>query len=75
MRYVKSLLAGIAALAVASILYFCFLAVSLFREAPPGTVVGVDVQSFLKQPFFWLILVLTFAIGFYWEFRRASAHL
>jgi hypothetical protein len=69
---VKSLLAGIAAMVAALILYFGVLVVSVFREAPPGTVVGWDVPSFTRQPFFWLIPLLDFATAFYWEFRRAS---
>jgi hypothetical protein len=72
MIYVKSLLAGVAAMVVALILYFGVLVASVFRKAPPGTVVGVDVRSFTRQPFFWLIPLLAFATAFYWEFRRAS---
>ena len=72
MIYVKSLLAGVAALVAAAILYFGVLVASAFRKAPPGTVVGVDIRGFTRQPFFWLIPLLAFATAFYWEFRRAS---
>ena len=75
MVYVKSVLAGVAALLVASVLYFCFYYVFLIRpdlaKLPPGTGVGFDVQIF-DLPFFSLIALLAFAIGFYWEFRRAT---
>ena len=75
MIYVKSVLAGIAALLVASVLYFCIYYAFLIRPSlpklPPGTGVGLDIQVF-DLPFFSLIALLAFAIGFYWEFRRAS---
>ena len=75
MTYVKSLLAGVAALAALLVaLILCFsIYVGLFGpKTPPGTTVGWDVDIYLKQPFFWLILLLAFATAFYWEFRRAS---
>jgi hypothetical protein len=75
MIYVKSVLAGVAALFVASVLYFYIYYAFLIRptlpKVPPGTGVGWDVRVF-DLPFFSLIALLAFAIGFYWEFRRAS---
>jgi len=74
--YVKSLLAGVASLPVASILYFYIYYVLWIRptlpKVPPGASIGVDIRVFIEQPFFWLILLLAFAMAFYWEFRRAS---
>ena len=73
MIYVKSLLAGVAAFFVASVLclyiYFAFWIRPTLPKLPPGTSVGIDPGVFLARPIFWL---LAFAIGFYWEFRRAS---
>ena len=75
MVYVKSLLAGITALLVASVLYFYIYYAVLIRptlpKMPPGTTVGLDVRIFDLR-LFWLIALLSFAIGFYWEFRRAA---
>ena len=75
MIYLKSVLAGVGALLAASVLYFYIYYVVLIRptlpQMPPGTSVGLDVRVF-DLPFFSLIAVLAFAIGFYWEFRRAS---
>ena len=75
MIYIKSVFAGIAALVVASVLYFGIYYAFLIRpelpKLPPGTAVGLDVRVF-DLPFFSLIALLAFAIGFYWEFRRAS---
>ena len=75
MLYVKSLLAGIAALLIAAVLYFSIYYAVLIRptlpKVPPGTTVGLDIQIF-KLRLFWLIALLSFAIGFYWEFRRAA---
>jgi hypothetical protein len=73
--YVKSVVAGVAALFVASVLYFYIYYAVVIRprlpKLPPGTGVGLDVRVF-DLPFFGLIALLAFAIGFYWEFRRAS---
>ncbi|PYT22127.1 MAG: hypothetical protein DMG57_36345 [Acidobacteria bacterium] len=75
MIYVKSVLAGVAALVVASVLYiyiyYAFFIRPELPKVPPGTAVGLDVRVF-NLPFFSLIALLAFAIGFYWEFRRAS---
>ena len=75
MIYIKSVSAGIAALLVASVLYFGIYYAFLIRpelpKVPAGTAIGLDVRIF-NLPFFCLIALLAFAIGFYWEFRRAS---
>ena len=75
MIYVKSLLAGIIALLVASVLYFYVYYVFLIRptlpKLPPGEGIGLDVRI-LNLPLFSLLALLSFAIGFYWEFRRAA---
>ena len=75
MVYFKSVLAGVAALLVASVLYFYIYYVVLIRpglqKLPPGTGVGLDVRVF-DLPLFCVIAAIAFAIGFYWEFRRAS---
>jgi hypothetical protein len=76
MIYVKSVLAGVAALLIASVVYFYIYYALLIRprlpKAPPGTLVGVKVPTVFGQPFFLLIALFAFALGFYWEFRRAS---
>ena len=75
MIYVKSVLAGVAALFIAAVLYFYIYYVFLIRptlpKLPPGTNVGLDLHIFHLR-LFSLIALLAFAIGFYWEFRRAA---
>ena len=74
MIYVKSVLAGVGALLAASVLYLCIYAfwfLTRQSKAPPGMGVVVSVR-FIFGPLFLLIALLAFAIGFYWEFRRAS---
>ena len=75
MVYAKSVLAGIIALVVASVLYvYLFFALWVRPRLPkvrPG-VVGVDARLIFGRPFFWLVALLSFAVAFYWEFRRAS---
>ena len=76
MMYVKSVLAGVAAIFMASVLYFYIYYAFLIRprlpKAPPGTLVGVNVRTIFGQPLFLLIALFAFALAFYWEFRRAS---
>jgi hypothetical protein len=73
--YVKSVLAGVAALFIALVVYFYVYYALLIRptlpKLPPGTGVGIDIRVF-NLPLFCLIALFAFALGFYWEFRRAS---
>jgi hypothetical protein len=75
MVYFKSVVAGVMTLLVASVLYFYIYYVFLIRprlpKMPPGTGVGLDVRIF-NLPFFCLVALLAFTIGFCWEFRRAT---
>jgi hypothetical protein len=75
MVYVKSVLAGMAVLLVAFILsVFAYAWVVVLPKArATGMAAGLDVRAVLTRPFFWLIAILAFGIGFYWEFRRATA--
>lgn len=76
MIYVKSLLAGVVALIVAIALYvyiyFVFWIRPTLPQVPPGTNVGIDIRVFIPRLSFLLIPLVAFAMGFYWEFRRAS---
>jgi len=49
--YVKSVLAGVAALFIASVLYFYIYAFWVLPKAPPGTLVGVDVRTVFATAF------------------------
>jgi hypothetical protein len=73
--YVKSVLAGVAALLVAVVLYvyvYAFLVLPRLSKAPPGMGVVVGVRTVFGLPFFLLVALFAFALAFYWEFRRAS---
>ena len=73
MALIKGLAVGIAALLLASILYvWIYFALFIRSKVPPGVTIGVDVRIFLASVVFWLVALLAFAAGFYWEFRRAS---
>jgi hypothetical protein len=74
MIYIKSLLIGVVALFVTTIVYVVILISVLLRlhPPPPGAKVGFDLLSILDRPSFWLVMLLAFAVGFYWQFRRAS---
>ena len=74
MIYVKSVLAGVAALLGASVLYFYIYYAVVIRPTLPKEfhgMVGFDVRVF-NLPLLCLIALLAFALGFFWEFRRAS---
>ena len=72
MVYLKSLVAGTVAVAIAAaispiVMGFYFLVV--YR---PGAdeAIGWDPTSFVKQPLIWAITALIFWVAFVWEFRR-----
>jgi hypothetical protein len=75
MAYIKSTLVGIFTLLVASIAYLIAMIIILLRKyaPPPGVVaeVGFDLSAIINRPSFWVVAIAAFALGFYWEFRRA----
>ncbi len=73
MIYIKSTLVGIVTLFVTTIAYLLCVPLIFMRThpPPPGAEVAFDVRGLLNSPLFWLIAVAAFALGFYWEFRRA----
>jgi hypothetical protein len=75
MVYVKSMMVGIATLFASALLFIVVQAWLVLRsmKVPEGTVaVGIDVVSFAKAPRFWLVVLIGFGIGFWWQFRRSS---
>jgi hypothetical protein len=74
--YLKSVLAGLAALAVSAILVVGVLALALFAVSRRSGSVGIGAVSVgISDGLLWLFGlggVLIFAAGFWWEFRRAS---
>jgi H+/Cl- antiporter ClcA len=75
MIYIKSILVGVVALFATTIVYVVILIFALMRRysPPPGAEVSLDLRSIINhEPSFWLVAFLAFALGFYWEFRRAA---
>jgi hypothetical protein len=75
MIYVKSVLVGVLALFSATILYLVILISTESRryQPPPGAEVSFDLRSVINhEPSFWLVALVAFGVGFYWEFRRAT---
>jgi hypothetical protein len=72
MIYLKSTIAGVAALVLAAAFIYiaALLAIAvLFRSG------GVDFPIWhvhTESPAFWLLVTVIFALGFFWEFRRLS---
>ena len=73
MTYIKSTLVGLFTLFIATIGYVVVFPVVFLRMYPPAGVahVGFDLRVFFTNPLYWLIAIAAFAVGFYWEFRRA----
>jgi hypothetical protein len=73
MIYFKSTIAGLAALllAVAVIYIAALIAIAvIFRSS------GIDLPIWhvhTESPAFWLLVVVVFVLGFFWEFRRLSS--
>jgi hypothetical protein len=75
MIYLKSILAGIAAVLLILILFVVLLfAIPLLLQLGTGTGSGGigAVSSGFSELTFAGLVVLAFVGGFYWEFRRAS---
>ena len=78
MIYIKSIVIGVVALFSATIVYLVILIAVIVRRyppppAPPGGHISLDLRSIINHgPPVWPIALLAFALGFYWEFRRAS---
>ena len=77
MLYVKSIVAGLVTLFVSALLFITiqlFLLLRIARKEIANTAgeVGIDVVSLFKAPRFWIVALIAFAVGFWWQFRRAS---
>jgi H+/Cl- antiporter ClcA len=81
MIYVKSFLAGVAALIIAALItvaaFFAAPIMELLAELLAHRDVGI-VSFYVNSPFLhiWTLLVgalLIFAAGFYWAFKRSKA--
>lgn len=75
--YLKSAVAGTVA-AIGSAVFICIVVVfTLIRisgHAEEGTSYGWDPVAFARTPLAWAILLLAFAVGFYWQFHRSMPH-
>ncbi len=72
MVYLKSFIAGTAALVMAAALSPILMGVYFLVVYRNGADEGAawDPTSFARQPLTWAILVLIFVAGFVWELRR-----
>jgi len=75
MVYLKSLVAGTVAVAMAAALSPILMGLYFYVVYRPGAneAIGWDPTSFAKQPPIWVLSALVFMAGFVWEFRRAHA--
>ena len=74
MILVKSILAGLVALILTAIVLLVGAVVVLMVRFKPrhGQTIGIDpVGIVVSFPLLWIIAVIAFALGFYWEYRRA----
>jgi uncharacterized BrkB/YihY/UPF0761 family membrane protein len=77
MIILKSLAAGlIAVFATAIVIAVVAMAALLLlnaRNHTDDTSIGWDPVEFGRAPFAWFILLFSFAVGFYWQYRRLAA--
>ena len=73
MPYIKSTFVGLFTFVIATIAYVLIATAVFLRRhsVPPGTEVGFDLRALVANPIYWLIAITAFALGFYWEIRRA----
>ena len=75
--YFKSAIAGVGALFLCAMIVVPMALVAIIwmsRRAEGDTLIGWDFVSFAKTPLAWAIFLLALVAGFYWEYRRATAH-
>ena len=78
MIYVKSIVAGLVAIVIAVMMWFIVIMALLIywsrQMNDTNATIGWDPVSFFRNSGIlpWLILLSAFAVGFYWEFRRAA---
>jgi uncharacterized BrkB/YihY/UPF0761 family membrane protein len=78
MIILKSLAAGLlAVLATAIVIVVSAIGALLVLSAKnqsEDTSIGWDPIAFGRAPLAWIIFLLSFAAGFYWQYRRIAAH-
>jgi uncharacterized integral membrane protein len=74
MVYLKSAIAGILAVATTALLIYVILTLLvIILIAHNSANEGFDLphwQVHTESPAFWIVVVIVFAAGFLWEFRR-----
>ena len=70
MLFIKSVVAGFVALVLASVLVLVITAAASWP--PKGQSVGLDLRFVFGQAYFGAIALVAFAVGFYWEYRKAK---
>lgn len=68
MIWLKS--AGVGLLAVLVLIPIGSLALSIFLKVRSGHNIGIDVVALSRSVVVRLLIVLVFALGFLWEYRR-----
>ena len=78
MIILKSLAAGLLAVLTTAMTIIILAIVTVLALSAGNhredTSIGWDPVAFGRAPLAWVILVLAFAAGFYWQYRRIVAH-
>jgi hypothetical protein len=78
MIILKSLAAGLLAVLATAITITILAILALLalsaRNHGENTFIGWDPVAFARTPLAWIIFLLAFAAGFYWQYRRIVAH-
>ena len=71
MNLIKSIGVGLLFVVMAFLAVFVgVLAYVFFAPSKDGVAVGWDPVSFVRSPSSWIIVLISFALGFLWEYRR-----
>jgi hypothetical protein len=69
-RLLKSALTGVAAVVMALILFVGISLLPSFLQLQDAGSGGIGVAFMTFGPVFWIVTMLAFAGGFWWQFRR-----
>jgi hypothetical protein len=74
MVYVKSILAGLAAVVVSAVVLpiVALMAPTVRYRRGGYQGIGFDPSLLVHWPVAWVVGAVVFSAGFYWEFQRAS---
>ncbi len=69
-KYIKGVFVGLLAVVVIAVVSTIAMSIAVNRNSPAGYSVGIDPSGVIRFPAFWIVVLLVFAVGFFWQLRR-----